>query len=346
MPQRTRLLLASGLCALAAAPALALDCLPDYPHYIAAPISAPEGTYRITGYNDMAEMLAPMSALFSARHPGYRFELALEGTRTAPAALINGASFLAPMGAEWSDADLAAFRASHGSTPVTIRVAHDSLNPLAKSSPAAIVVHASNPLATITLAQAQQVFMRGGRIAHWSQLTAGKTGAIHPVGFGETTAVGQFLRRHKFGEAPFAEHYVGKLQSREVIDAVAADPSAIGLANLNHVTPQVRALGIASRAGGRPSFGTRRDIAAGRYPFDRQLYVSMRRGRDGRIEPLARAWAKLLLSCEGQAIIAGGSLGYIPLSPREAARERQKMLQINDKQNFPINSYSIKGDIK
>lgn len=306
---------------------MALDCLPDYPQYNAAPISAPEGTYRITGYNDMAEMLAPMVSLFSARHPGYRIELVLEGTRTAPPALTSEASFLAPMGAEWSDADLAAFRARHGYAPVTIRVAHDSLSPLAKSSLAAIVVHTSNPLTVITLDQARQVFTRGGKVTDWSQLTAGKTGAIHPVGFGETTAVGLFLRRHKFGNAPFAANYAGMPQSREVIAAVAADPSAIGLANLNHVTPQVRALGIAARPGATPSFGSRQDIATGRYPLDRQLYVSMRRGGDGRIEPLARAWAELILSCEGQAIIAGGSLGYIPLNPREAARERQTLRQ-------------------
>lgn len=327
-------LLAANQSALAAPNA----CLPGLPHYRPSPLDvpssaayrAPDGRFRIVGYNDMAEMLTPMAALFARNHPAYRFELILKGTRTAPPALTDGSSFLAPMGAEWTESNLAAFRTRYGSDPLAIRIAHDSINPAAISSPTAIVVNAANPLQHLTLEQVRKIFTRDGAITDWSQLAPGSIGAIHPVGLADSTAIGQFLRHHIFADSAFTSAYAGMSQSRAVIAQVASDPLAIGLANLNQATSGVRALGIVARPGDQPSFGTADDIRAGRYPLDRHLLVYVRRDRSGRVEPLAKAWAEQLLSCEGQAIIAAGSLGYIPLNPQDAANERQKLNDTGD----------------
>lgn len=322
----TDLLFAMALISLAAVPASASDCLPGYPRFrpgkVSIPADAawrtPDGRSRIVGYNDMDEMLRPMAQLLERRDPRMRSELQLKGTRTAPPALIDGTSLFAPMGAEWEDAQAAAYRARYGSDPVMIRVAHDSLNPAARSSPVAVIVHRSSPLASLTMAEVKDLFT--GTAAHPRANLA-----LHPVGFAETTAIGQFLRKRVFAGAAFVPGYQGKPQSREVVDAVAADPQAIGLANINHVDARVRQVGLASGPGARPSFGTREDLQAGRYPLDRHLLAYARRGPDGKIEPAARAWFELMLSCEGQAIIAKGGLGYIPLSPAEAARERRSL---------------------
>ena len=333
MLPRTSLPLLGMLAATYATSAMASGCLIGFPHYLAADFAVPsdatyralDGRFRIIGYNDMAEMLTPMAALFARKHSGFRFELILRGTRSAPPALTDGSSFLAPMGAEWTENNLAAFRTRYGSDPLAIRIAHDSISPAAISSPTAIVVDAANPLQTITREQARKIFTQDGAITDWSQLVPGSLGAIHPVGLADGTAIGQFLRHHFLADVTFNSAYVGLRQSRAVIAQVASDPLAIGLANLNQATSGVRALGIVAQPGDRPTFGTAADIRAGRYPLDRHLLVYVRRDRSGRVEPLAKAWAKLLLSCEGQAIIAAGSLGYIPLNPQDAANERKKL---------------------
>ena len=332
MLPRARHLLLGSILALAASPAMAGDCLRGFPRYRPAVLDAPretayrtpDGRIRIVGYNDMAEMFTPLAELFTRRHPDLRFELVLNGTRTGPPALTDGSSLIAPMGAEWSDDDLAAYRARYGSDPVMIRVAHDSLSPRARSSPTAIVVNAANPLVRLTMEQVRAVFTGTPNLSQWSQLGGWIGGAIHPVGLADNTALGQFLRR-KFGNAPFAPSFIGLPQSRQVIAAVAADRQAIGFANLNHVASEVRVVGLADHPGGKPMFGTAKEIRSGRYPFDRHLLVFARRDASGLIEPIAKAWLELLLSCEGQAIIASGNLGYIPLEPREAARERRKL---------------------
>lgn len=285
----------------------------------------PDGRIRIVGYNDMAEMLEPMAARFSSFHPHLRFDLVLNGTRTAPPALREGLSLVAPMGAEWEDAEVAAYRARHGQDAVMFRVAHDSLNPSALSSPTAVIVNAKNPLQHIALDQIKAIFTGTKPMRSWKQIDRAMDDRIRAVGFGNQTAIGQFMRRKHFNNALYSDDFVSKRHSRDVVAAVASDPSAIGLANLNHVNPLVRALGIVVRRGEKPVFGTADEIRSGRYPFDRHLLVYARRDSLGKIEPLANAWLDLMLSCEGQAIISAGKLGYIPLNVTELASERKKL---------------------
>jgi len=326
-------LLAIVHCTLAGSAVHASACLPDksakpVPHVLLSPDASyvtPDGRVRVIGYNDMAEMLKPMAARFTEQHPHIRFEFILKGTRTAPPALRDGTSLFAPMGAEWEDAQLEAYRARHGQDPVMFRVAHDSLNPAALSSPTAVIVNAKNPLKQITLDQIRAIFTGTAPIRAWQEIDPRMVGEVRPVGFAEHTAIGQFLRRNKFEGQAFGPKYVGKPQSRDVVAAVAADEQAIGFANLNHVNSSVRALGIVSSPGKAPAFGTADEIRAGRYPFDRHLLVYVRRSTSGEIEPLAKAWLELMLSCEGQAIIGDGRLGYIPLSADEVATERLKL---------------------
>jgi phosphate transport system substrate-binding protein len=152
-------------------------CAPDLPRYrpqlLAFPANAPyttaDGRIRIVGYNDMAEMLTALGRIFERAHPGFHFDLVLRGTRTAPSALTDGTSLFAPMGAEFEDKDLAAYQRVYGEQPLLIRIAHDSLNPLAKSSPVGIFVHSTNPLSTLSIENARRIFTRSDNSArHWA----------------------------------------------------------------------------------------------------------------------------------------------------------------------------------
>lgn len=327
-------LLAVGL--LGAPISAAEPCGEGLPRYTTAPLARPtqapylssEGRIRIVGYNDMEEMFRSLTALFSRYHPGFEFELVLKGTRTGPPALTDRSSLFAPMGAEMEDGALVAYRAVHRSDPLMIRVAHASLVPEARSSPTGIFVHTSNPLKRLSVVEARRIFASDSRrpITRWSDL--GVRGplasrAIRPIGLAETTAIGLFVRRHKFDNSPFVGAYRGMPQSRDVIEAVARDPAAIGFANLNHASPLVRALALSEVRGGNAYLGSARNLRAGHYPLDRHLLVYARREPNGRLDPIARAWLELILSCEGQRAIAAGRLGYIPLGRGELIRERR-----------------------
>ncbi|MHB8813246.1 MAG: PstS family phosphate ABC transporter substrate-binding protein [Steroidobacteraceae bacterium] len=293
-----------------------------------APYLTANGAISIVGYNDMQEMLESLDGLFRRAHPGVRFALTLKGTRTAPAALAAGRSLLAPMGAEFQPDQLAAYRQVAGSDPIGFRIAHDSIDPQARSGPLVVLVPAANPLPQLTLAQLERVFTARGRGLRWGQL--GLSGdlanrPIHLYGLAATTPLGRFMRQHALAGRPFDKRFIGLAESAEVVREVGDDPIGIGFAAINHAAPAVRMVPLSRREGERSYRATPADLRAGRYPLDRHLLIYVRIPPGGRLDPIARDYLRLALSPQGQRAIASGHLGYLPLSSAEAAAERAKL---------------------
>lgn len=293
-----------------------------------APYLTAGGTISIVGYNDMREMLEALDELFDREHPDARFALSLKGTRTAPAALAAGRSLLAPMGAEFSPEELAAYRREVGSDPVAFRIANDSPDPKARSAPLAIFVPAANPLPRLTFAQLARVFATHDGKLRWGDLGVAGDFAdrpVHPYGLAANTALGRFMRQHALAGRDFDKRFIGLRESADVVREVADDRLGIGFAAMNRATDSVRIVPLSRRQGERPSRGTRADLIAGRYPLDRHLLIYVRIPPGGRLDPLARDYLRLALSPAGQRVIASGQLGYLPLSDAEAATQRAKL---------------------
>lgn len=288
--------------------------LPAYkPHSVTVPAGAryvtADGAVAVLGYNDMEQMLEALGARFSELHPGIRFALTLKGTRTAPPALARGESAFAPMGAEFSPQQLADYRAATGGEPRMFRVAHCSLDAAALSGPLAIIVHRDNPLVSLTLAEVADIF--SGRA----------TRGLHLFGLNPETALGLFMRQRTLTGGGFGEGFRGFPQSRDVAQAVAADPQAIGFTAAMRAMPGVKILTLATEAGSPPVPLTDESIRNGRYPLDRFLLIYTRQP----LEPFVREYLRYVLSKEGQEVIARGTLGYLPLNATELAAERAKL---------------------
>jgi phosphate transport system substrate-binding protein len=308
------------------------------PHFRPAPLPLPkgasyqtaDGAIRIVGYNDMHGILVRINSLFQRVHPEFKFELILKGTRTAPDALARGTSLLAPMGAEFSDAELADYAKLTGTAPTMFRVAHDSLNPAALSAPLAIFVDQHNPLSRISMEQVARVFAAAREsdgIATWGQLGLGGEWAFRPIhlcGLAPSTALGRFMQR-RLGGRQFADGFAGFSQSQEAVACVAADHRAIGFAAMNRGVSGVKVVPLSERDGDEPSAGTREDIISNRYPLDRYLLIYLRADSQRRIDPAAREYLRLVLSYEGQREIADETLGYLPLNARECAEELRRL---------------------
>jgi phosphate transport system substrate-binding protein len=297
-----------------------LTAVPENPalsRYEPRPVTVPPGARYVTadgavaviGYNDMEEMLDTLGMRFSALHPGVRFAHNLQGTRTAPPALASGESAFAPMGAEFSPIQLAEYRAVAGSDPLPFRVAHCSLDPAALSGPLGIMVHRDNSLTALSLAEVADIF--SGRSSR----------GLHPLGLAPDTALGLFLRDRVLAGEDFGQDFRGFRQSREVVQAVAADPQAIGFAAAMRTMPGVKVLALSPGPGRPPVALTEENLRAGRYPLDRFLLIYARQPLD----PLVREYLRFVLSREGQEVIARGSLGYLPLNDAELAAEQAKL---------------------
>lgn len=305
---------------------LARDCDATKPAYLDR-----NGAVRIVGYNDMLWMLKAINRLYAKRYPGTHFSLILEGTRTAPAALAEGRSLFAPMGAEFLPEALADYRRKIGSDPLQFRVAHAALDPRARSSPLAIYVHPGNPLASIDLAQLRRSFTGAKPLETWGQLGLAGIWAkrpIHPCGLAADTALGRYMRRHHFADEHYAANYTGYRESVQVIRRVAADPDALCIADLNQANRSVRMLSIRLGAEQGVSTGSAADIVSGRYPLDRYLYIYTRAPEAGHRNLLLCRYLTLLLSRQGQRIMTASRPGYLPLSGVQRDMERVRVRRL------------------
>ncbi len=288
-----------------------------------APWRTPEGAVRVVGYNDMAEMLLSIGTAFSVRQPGITFSFVLKGTRTGPPALLDGTSAFAPMGAEFAASDLVAWRARYKSDPVEFRIAKDSLDPKALSSPLGIFVNAQNPLAHMAMTQLRLALTKPGLI--WSDLGLRGEWARHPVhvmGLSPDLALALWMRRHALGGKALTRDLRGFAKSRQVVGAVGQDPLAIGFADLSHADDHVHAIALAQHPKDPWHSGDSADLQSGRYPLERQLLIYAQRDD---VSDVTGAFVDFVLSCEGQQIIAAGSLGYLPLDAGQLAKERKNL---------------------
>ena len=297
----------------------------------AAALSAPSRALKcvisLFGYNDIAEMLSALNAAFTKRHPGVRIITDLPGTRSGPDALASGRSTLAPMGARFTPAQRAAFVKATQSEPEGFRVAHASLSPKALSGPNALIVHRENPLRVIDLDFVARLFTHGGPHL-WSEAQVAGALANRPIvltGLSPETPLALEFRDAAFPSSNFRIDYRGFGQSRDVIDFIGRDPAAFGFAALNRCNEGVRALGIKRRASSSPVTASPKTLREGLYPLDRHLWLYARRDSCGRLDVLARSYLAFVLSSQGQAIVGGGSLGYLALGERERRRELAKL---------------------
>ena len=327
--RRRSLALVAALVVSAGARCADID--PALPRYEPAPVEAihdeawlaPDGAIRIVGYNDMREMFDGFVARYAAAHPGSTFRLELTGTRAAPPALAANISALAPMGAEFTPQQLAEYRrATHGQDPIEFRIAHASLDPHALSGPLAVFVHADNPLRSLTLAQLALAYT--GKARHWRDLGVRGIWAdrpIHLYALEPDTPLALSFYWRVLGKTPPAQPRAQFHQSTEVISHVGADPLGIGFAAAMRATDAVHLIALAAKTGEPAVVPSEAAIRNGHYPLDRHLLIYAR----APLSAFAREFISLLLSRDGQQIIADTSQHYLPLSAREAAVERLKL---------------------
>lgn len=318
------------LACLAAGAAI---CAAEPPGYV-----LPDGSIQIVGWDDLQPMFERLDALYTRSHPGTRFKY-VPGNLMAPQhSLIFGETAFAPMGMEFSSNLNSAYRPQVKAPTYAIRIAHGAVSGDAKLSPLAFIVHPDNPVERLSPAQLLHIFTVGGRapdIVWWKQ--AGVKGAagereIQSYGLPESDhypsedpGFGVYLFRDKWGLAHNARNYHMQRTYADVTKAVSEDPAGIGITTLNRVTPGVKVIGVTPGEWGTPMRGSREDVMGGRYPYDRFVYIYVRRGPNQPIDPFVKEYLRMVLSKEGQEAIAADAKGYLPLNPGELAAEIAKL---------------------
>jgi phosphate transport system substrate-binding protein len=319
--------------------------LPAYvPHEVTVPDNASyltrDGSVRIVGNDGWEAVMAQFDELFVKTHPkfGRKFDLVLKGSSVAIPGIETGVSAFAPMGRSIWDADRTAFRIYHGYVPLDIRVGYDGFGPReGRKTPPGIYLNSKNPLSGLTVEQVQRILTEGnakGDVSRWSEVLADANWAhrtIHIYGLDPTSGGNAWFRSEFLGGLAFSRNYEALPKVADVLHALAEDPYGIallGFADAGSVSKDVRPLPIAARAGNPFVLPSYEVVHADAYPFPSYLHIYVNRKPGTSIDPFVKEYLRMVLSREGQAILAGQKdtdEGYVPLAPQLVAEELRKL---------------------
>ncbi|HKB90345.1 MAG TPA: substrate-binding domain-containing protein [Opitutaceae bacterium] len=296
-----------------------------------------DGSIYVVGNDGMEGMLNKFNDLFVKTHPGFKFKMLLKGSSTGIGGLTAGVSAFAPMGREAWPTELSGFREAYEYLPLDIHVGYDGYGPRPKyKTPPGIYVSAKSPLNGLTVEQVTRIFTTGsakGNITHWGQL--GVTGGwanrvIHLYGPPDDGGLATSTRITHMGKLPFAQSYETIGKGAEIAKAVSEDPYGIALIGFFDAAnqPGIKLVPLAETNGSAFSLPTYENVHEGKYPYVPFMHFYVNRAPGKPLDAFVREYLRLVLSREGQAIIAEEKEteeGYVPLNPAEIAKELAKL---------------------
>ena len=122
------------------------------------PLAPVPGAVRIWGNETMAGVVRRWAEGFARHHPDARIETRMTGGDVAIGALATGKADIALLGREASPQEVKAFEWIYRYRPEPIEVLNGSLDQPGCSAALAILVHRSNPLSALTMAQLDGLF--------------------------------------------------------------------------------------------------------------------------------------------------------------------------------------------
>ena len=303
-----------------AAGAVNADVDQNLPQY--KPGSGVSGNIKSVGSDTMNNLMTFWAEQFKKYYPSVQIEIEGKGSSTAPPALIEGSSAFGPMSRKMKDKEIEAFEGKHGYKPTAIPVAIDAL---------AVYVHKDNPLNELTMEQVDSAFSItrrcGGEASAESWGDLGLTGswAERPIQlYGRNSVSGTYgyFKKVALCTGDFKNSVNEQPGSASVVQAVSSSLNGIGYSGIGYITSDVKALAIGVD-GGDPVPASHEMALSGDYPLSRYLYMYVNKKPGEPISPIEREFIRLVLSEEGQEIVAKD--GYIPVSPEVAARELAKL---------------------
>lgn len=253
---------------------------------------------RIHGSDTIGGELAPALALeFGLREPHVLVGVEALGSSSGFEGLLEGGAELGASSRTIADAELARAEARG----VRLRewvIGYDGV---------AIIVHRDNPVRELDMLELAGVF--SGSIDNWQQL-GGEDRAIQPLGRAGGSGTQSFFL-DTVVKAGGADGFAGSLRefdgSRELVEAVAADASAIAYVGGAWVGEGVEVVSIAVRPGEPAIAPTPLTITSGSYPIHRPLIFYAR----NELDRDSANFLRFVLGERGQAIV--GAHGFVPV---------------------------------
>jgi phosphate transport system substrate-binding protein len=265
---------------------------------------------------------------FRRYHPEVEIDDWVCGSGAAGPALADDWADFAFVAREMLPREEELFTDRFGYPPLRVAVSGGSYRTLAFTDALGVVVHESNPLRSLTLAQLDAVYSvtrsRGHRpVVTWGDLGLAGEWADRRISLWGVRPQNGFEQFFK-DQVLCGGTYRADVQLADLVfpiaDNVAADVNAIGYTGLAYLNDRVRLLDLEPHEGGAPVAPTIENVAAQQYPLARSIYVFAHE-RPGRVlDPAIGEFLRFALSEEGQREVhAEGT--FLTLPARYTRRE-------------------------
>ena len=286
--------------------------------------SGVSGNISSVGSDTLNNLMTFWAELFAKYYPNAKVQIEGKGSSTAPPALISGTAQLGPMSREMKGSEIDQFEKKYGYKPTGLRTSVDAL---------AVFVNKDNPIKCMSLAQVDAAFSKSRRrgakddVTTWGQLGLTGEWANKPISlFGRNSASGTygFFKEHSLKNGDFKDSVKEQPGSASVVQGATVDRFAMGYSGIGYATAGVRAVPLAEKDGGKCVEATADNAYSGAYPLARFLYVYVNKAPNKPLDPLAREFARMMLSREGQEAVIKD--GYFPIPASVAKEELNKVL--------------------
>ncbi len=307
------------------------------------PLPATTKVIRLRGNADMQAIVRSWADGFMRGHPGVRVEVDLDGSDVGMSALYTGRADIALLGREAAAQELKAFEWIFRYRPARVEVMTGGDQP--GCSPAlAFFVHRGNPLAQLTLAQADAIFSperrRGAPSAlhTWGELGLKGEWAAQPIRLyapDTESGTGRFFRAAVLGDS--RKLYWDRITeftdsaplenpshdaSDKIIAALAQDRFGLAVTGAGPGHTTVKTLRLGADDGSAPVEVSAENVASRRYPLARPVYAYFNRAPGEVMDPVLAGFLSYVLSAAGQAAVRASN-HYLPLDPAQAAAQLQ-----------------------
>src|SRR5690606_20875492 len=281
------------------------------------------GKVNSIGSDTLNNLMTLWAEDFKKWYPNVNIQIQGAGSSTAPPALIEGTANFGPMSREMKSEEIQAFEAKHGYKPTAVPVAIDVL---------AVYVNKDNPIKGLSLQQVDAIFSAARKcgaakdFTRWGDVGLEGAWANRDFTIYSRNAVSGtygYFKDEALCKGDFKSSINEQPGSASVVQGVSESLNGIGYSGIGYVTSGVRAIPLSREDDGNyvtPNFETAVD---GTYPLSRLLYVYVNKHPNRPLDQLQLEFVKLVLSKQGQQIVARD--GYIPL-PASIAEKTLKEL--------------------
>jgi phosphate transport system substrate-binding protein len=251
--------------------------------------SAPQvSTLKVTGSTTVLPIAQAAADAYMAGHATADVQVTGGGSSVGVQAIGEGTADIG-----MSSRDLKAEEMTRYPDLVTTTIANDGI---------AIIVHPSNTIASLTMAQIKAIYK--GEIINWNEV-GGPDQTIVVIGRDSASGTREFFSEKVMNREDFVATQLDKNSNGAVKQTVAQTPGAIGYVSLGYIGADVRAVPVIVE--GTPVGPTVENVVSRTYPIARPLLMITRGTPSG----LAKDYIDFILSLQGQKIVSDE--GFVPV---------------------------------